>query len=207
MEFKQVLQTKNITPWINTKEFIVLHHTATQEWTIKWVLNTLTTWAVSCHYVIDINWDIYKIWNDDNILWHAWVSFWQWKENLNQYSIWIEVIWPLKRWFTNEQKKSVKELVSFLMEKYNIKPENLIRHKDIAPWRKTDIADIFWNNEFKTWKDYQTNYKSMETLQKEFYANQLQLVILAISNLHKASWEDIELKKKLEEINSYLKWK
>lgn len=30
----------------------------------------------------------------------------------------------------------------------------MIRHKDIAPGRKTDIADTFWNNDFKTYSDW-----------------------------------------------------
>lgn len=37
---------------------------------------------------------------------------------------------------------------------HDISKECVIRHKDIAPGRKTDIADTFWNNDFKTYSDW-----------------------------------------------------
>lgn len=155
-KFKQVLSTKNITPWVNQCKYIVIHHTATWENTIKWVLNTLTTGTVSCHFVVDTNWDAYKIWEPKNILWHAWVSEWKWLQNLNQFSLWIEVIWPIKDWwFTKQQKDTVRNLVQHLMGSFWIPRTNVLRHKDIAPWRKTDIADTFWNSEYKDWTWYQ----------------------------------------------------
>jgi N-acetyl-anhydromuramyl-L-alanine amidase AmpD len=43
------------------------------------------------------------------------------------------------------------------MATFNIPKENVLRHKDIRPKRKTDIADIFWNNKYKSWKDYQNS--------------------------------------------------
>lgn len=160
--YKTELQTKNITPWKNTRQFIILHHTATWYNTINWVLNTLTKWTVSCHYVVDTNWDKYKIWATDNILWHAWISeYWKYKD-MNRYSIWIEVIWPLP-WFTNEQKKSVKELVEHLMFKFNIPKENILRHKDITN-RKIDIDDSFWNKEYKTFKDFKNTLTPKELI-------------------------------------------
>lgn len=39
----------------------------------------------------------------------------------------------------------------------------IIRHKDIAPRRKNDVADEFWNNEYKTFTDYQNSYISTNT--------------------------------------------
>lgn len=153
-----IKSTKNKTLWINTKQYIIIHHTWTKEWTIKWVVNTLTTWAVSCHYIVDINSDIYKIWEDNDILWHAWVSSWGKLKNMNNYSIGIEVLWPSSDWwFPFIQRSKVKELIQELMKLYNIPKENILRHKDISPWRKIDIADTFWNNKYKSWKDYQNS--------------------------------------------------
>ena len=42
---------------------------------------------------------------------------------------------------------------------FKIPKENVLRHKDIAPNRKNDIADIFWNNKYASWKDYQDSCK------------------------------------------------
>lgn len=166
--YKAELQTKNITPWVNTREFIILHHTWTPPWTINWVLKTLTTWSVSVHYVVDSNWDKYKIWNTTDILWHAWVSEWNWKKDMNKYSIWIEIIWP---WFNDIQRQSVKELVQHLMASFNISNEKVLRHADltnalsfkwilwdwVSPSRKVDVANSFWANQYKTFKDYQNS--------------------------------------------------
>ena len=161
--YKEELQTNNVTNWINTREYIVLHHTWTWEWTIKGVLNTLTKWKVSCHYVISENGDLYKIWNTNQILWHAGISEWNWKKDMNNYSIWIEVIWPMKDWFTKEQRVSLRKLVEHLMFKFNISNDKVIRHKDIAAGRKIDIDNrIFTLGWFKTFKDYQNSLIAKE---------------------------------------------
>lgn len=158
MQYKDTLQTKNKSAGVNTCQFVVLHHTATAEGTIRGVLNTLTTGAVSCHYVVDINGDVYKIGNDKDILWHAGESSWGNLKNMNAYSIWIEVIWPLKNWgFTDDQRKSVETLIKELAQKYAIPKENILRHKDIAPKRKTDIADSFWNVYWASWEEFKNN--------------------------------------------------
>lgn len=158
MEYKQILTTKNKTAGTNTCQFVILHHTATAEGTIKGVLNTLTTGAVSCHYVVDINGYVYKIGNDKDILWHAGESAWGNLKNMNAYSIWIEVIWPLKNGgFTDDQRKSVENIIKELAKKYAIPKENILRHKDIAPKRKTDIADSFWNVYWKSWDEFKNN--------------------------------------------------
>lgn len=155
MNYKATLQTKNKTAGVNTCQFIVLHHTATGEDTIKGVLKTLTTGAVSCHYVVDTNGDVYKIGEDKDILWHAGASAWGNLTDLNRFSIGIETIWPLSDGgFTDAQRDSVGKLVIELSKKYWIWKGNILRHKDIAPARKTDIADTFWNKQFKSFDEY-----------------------------------------------------
>ena len=168
---KETLQTKNKSAGKNTCQYIVLHHTATKEGTIKWVLRQLTAWPVSCHFVVDTNGDIYKIWELTDILWHAGVSEWKGKENMNQYSIGIEIIWPLP-WFTNAQRESVKNLVSKLIKDLNIPVDRIIRHKDIAPGRKSDIDDSFWSDLYKTFTDYQKSYMDKTSKFKEVFENE-----------------------------------
>lgn len=158
INFKKTYPTpKEHTNGTNTCEFIILHHTGTKEGTITWVLNGLyyRDDFASCHYVVDINGDIYKLWNDTDILWHAGTSAWKWKTNLNKYSIWIEIIWPLSNgWFTDQQRESVANLVQYLAKLYAIPKENVLRHKDIAPKRKWDVADTFWNWGFWSYDQY-----------------------------------------------------
>lgn len=174
--YKQRLSTSNKSIWKNTCEYIILHHTGTPEWTIRWNINILTwKWNIraSAHYLIDINWDIYKIWQDSDILWHAWVSSWKWRHNFNTCSIWIEILWPLRNWsFTDKQKQSASILIKELSKKYAINKNNILRHKDISPWRKWDIADTFWNWEFTTWEDYKNNlFNKKDIMTKSKYTD------------------------------------
>lgn len=167
MIIKKHLSTNNKTAGRNTCEYIIAHHTATGEGSIDGVLKTLTVskspHAVSCHYVIDTTGTLYKIWEDTDILWHAWESSWMGRNGMNQYSIGIEVIWPLKNgWFTDRQRSVFKELVLELSALHNIDSDRLLRHKDISPGRKIDILDTFWNWQFATWQEYKSNLFNME---------------------------------------------
>lgn len=167
MVIKQHLTTKNKTRGTNTREYIVLHHTATKDGTIKWVINQLTVWPVSCHYIVDTNGDIYKIWEHTEILWHAGVSEWKGKENMNQYSVGIEIIWPLP-WFTDAQMIAVRHICEELLKEFKLTPDHIIRHKDIAPGRKTDVDDSFWSNEYKSFSEYQNSYNSPIMSESQF---------------------------------------
>lgn len=167
MIVKKHLTTNNKPPGRNTCEYIIAHHTATGDGSIDGVLKTLTVskppHAVSCHYVIDTTGSLYKIWEDTDILWHAWESSWMGRNGMNSYSIGIEVIGPLKNWgFTDKQRSVFKELVLELSKLHNIDSDRLLRHKDISPWRKIDIMDTFWNWQFTTWQEYKSNLYNME---------------------------------------------
>lgn len=160
---KEKLSTKNKSKWVNKKEFIIVHHTGTGEGTIKWVLNGFT-WRdeKSCHYVVDTNWDVYKIGEDDDILWHCGESSWGEYKWMNSYSIGIEVIGPLKNGFTFEQRSTVKTLVRTIMDKYNIPKQNVLRHAHIAPKRKVDIDlrflnDSEGNKKYISWEHWQNS--------------------------------------------------
>ncbi len=167
------------SPWVNTCEYIVVHHTATGSGTIKGVLDGLFRRLdyASVQYTIDENGDIYKIGNDTDILWHAGKSSWDGKSDLNKYSIGIEVLGPLADGgFTDAQSESLKILILDLMKTHKIGIDRVIRHKDIAPKRKSDIANTLWNKNFSSWEEYKksflnpplTMWKFKQILDKEF---------------------------------------
>ncbi len=158
----QHLQTKNTSGLGNTKEYIVLHHTGTGEGSLQGVLRRLQQGTVSAHYVIDTDGGIYAFNTDDDILRHTGPSNRDGKTNMNQYSIGIEVVWPLP-WFTDEQRKSLRILVLDLMRKYAIPSTHLIRHKDIAPRRKVDPDDSLWAVVFPSYAAYQQSYDVVQT--------------------------------------------
>ena len=132
---------KNISKWANTREYIVLHHTGSVwDGNIKVLL--WETWSkVSCHFLVRQDGTSYKLGDPSWILWHCGTSQWGGKIDLNRYSVGIEVEWPK---FTEVQRKEVKRLTEHLMAVLSIPKERVIRHKDIAPWRKTDIDDSFF---------------------------------------------------------------
>jgi len=155
--FKQSFPTpKEHTPWVNTCEFIVIHHTWSWAWTTQWVINWLQYRDdfASCHFLVSDTWEAYKFWDPKDILWHAWVSEWKWKKDLNKYSVWIEVIWPINWQFTSESKLTLRKLVQHLMAVLKIDKSNVILHRQIAPKRKIDplesLFDTFWG--FDKWQ-------------------------------------------------------
>lgn len=158
MQYKQTYKTNNKTTWVNTCQFIILHHTATGEGTLKGLINAFTgARQVSAHYLVDTNGDVYKFGEDKDILWHAWTSNWGTLQDLNKFSIWIEIIGPLADGgFTQKQKDAVAILVKELAAKYSIWKENVLRHKDITS-RKTDLADSFWNKDFSSFESFKNS--------------------------------------------------
>ena len=160
--FKATLQTGNKTPGKNTKEFVVVHHTGTGEGTIRGVLDQLTN-VLSCHFVIDTDGSAYKIGSPDDILWHAGVSSWKGRTDMNRYALGIEIIGPLADGgFTDAQRKTAKDLIQHLMAVFAIPSQNIIRHKDVAPNRKWDVSDTFWDGQYPDFASYQASLSPCE---------------------------------------------
>lgn len=146
--------------WKNSHIWIMLHHTWMwwdENWIWAWNYLSIWSWQVSCQYVVWYNWQIHKInwsnWEDWNSLRfrHSWTGTWQFKNiDWNSKYIWIEI--DSKDWkiFTQEQVKSVDELVLDLVENYNIDPFNIITH-----WEYTDRKWDVWPNFFEIqWVDW-----------------------------------------------------
>lgn len=164
--FKKTYTTKNVTPGVNTKEFLVIHHTGTPQGTIAGNIRALTVGPVSCHFIVDGDGSAYKIGNPDQILWHAGESEWGNRKGMNAYSLGIEVIGPE---FTDAQRATVRKLIQHLMAVFKIPGANVLRHADLTnagsakkilwdgkiPSRKVDVSEKFWKINRTTWKEYQ----------------------------------------------------
>lgn len=159
MTFDKVVPTNNKHKWVNTCEYIVLHHTGWGEYNGLVTRLSASTWkdAVSCHYLVAQDGRVAKIWWDTDILRHAWSSARDGKTNMNRYCIGIEII-NVGMNFTNVQRKAVRDLVSYLIEKHSIPVSKIIRHKDISPGRKVDVYDTLRNPNFKTFQEYQRSF-------------------------------------------------
>jgi N-acetylmuramoyl-L-alanine amidase len=102
---------------------------------------------VSCHYVIDEDGSIYNLVPDLKRAWHAGKSYWRGRENVNNFSVGIEMVNPgtdfKKHPFTAAQMSSCLSLCQHLTMLYNIPRHNVIGHSDVAPDRKIDPGEHF----------------------------------------------------------------
>ena len=102
---------------------------------------------VSSHYIIDRAGKIYQLVEDLKIAWHAGKSKWGKFNNLNEFSIGIElqnkvIIWDIKI-FSKKQIREFNKLRKKIKKNYKIKSKNFLGHSDIAPLRKVDPGPKF----------------------------------------------------------------
>lgn len=162
MKLVKDYQTENFfEEKVNTCEYILLHHTGKGKGIniVKYLCKKES--GVSCHYVVDVDGTIYQLADDKKCTRHAGVSTYQGKTGLNLYSIGIEVVSD-GHTFTDQQRDAVRELIKSLMQTYKIPSSKIIRHKDVAPGRKRDIGDNFWNHQFLTFTEYQRSFDQTE---------------------------------------------
>lgn len=135
---------------------LVIHYTADD---FDSSLATLTDRNVSAHYLVPDNPPVRNgkpvIWQlvpEQELAWHAGISFWRGTNRINDTSIGIELEnrgWRReggqKRFspFNPAQIEVLAKLARDIISRYNIQPENVVAHADIAPQRKDDPGPLF----------------------------------------------------------------
>ncbi len=134
---------------------VVLHYTdvATLEEALQILTDSKRESRVSSHYVIDEDGTIYQLVDDEKRAWHAGVSSLQGQNNVNDFSIGIELqnggyyagyaltgIWPK---FPDAQIEALKKLLNRLMAKFPITLDRVVGHEHIAPDLKIDPGPVF----------------------------------------------------------------
>lgn len=171
---------------------LVLHYTVADYPTS---IRILTKKQVSAHYLVgdiaDEN-KVYQLVKEDKRAWHAGVSYWQGRSNLNDSSIGIEIVnkgfvekggkrvfFP----FDSKQMQKVALLAKSIITRHGIAPTAVVAHADIAPGRKQDPGPLFpWEILYKkydigAWYDtptmleflpefYESNFESLEFIEK-----------------------------------------
>ena len=106
---------------------------------------------VSAHYFIKDNGKLVNLVPDLYEAWHAGKSGWKNFNSLNRYSIGIEINNPgHDHGYPKFKKKQISTLIKLLkslINKYQIRNQNILGHSDIAPDRKKDPGEKF------PWKD------------------------------------------------------
>ncbi len=125
----------------NKINYIIIHYTAieTISESIKYLCSKKN--KVSSHFLISKNGDIYSLVPESKRAWHAGKSYWKECQDMNSVSIGIELDYFPSYKEKKFSKKLLKSLIYLLkkkINKYNIQPENILGHSDIAPYRKID---------------------------------------------------------------------
>ena len=85
--------------------------------------------------------------DENKVAWHAGKSKWKKFNNLNKFSIGIELVNKGHKFkyenFSFSQVNKLIKLCKKLKQKYKIKPQNFLGHSDIAPLRKIDPGEKF----------------------------------------------------------------
>lgn len=137
-------------------KMLVIHYTADN---FHGSLKTLTGPEVSAHYLIPAQPPqlagkpvIWQLVPEQQLAWHAGASFWRGSTRINDISIGIELenigftqhegqkqFYP----FDPAQIAVLEQLLPEIIERYQIAPQNVVAHSDIAPQRKVDPGPLF----------------------------------------------------------------
>lgn len=143
------LPSANFTPHDVGRQIscIILHATATigKESPLNWLRSPES--KVSAHYLIDELGMIFGLVDESNIAWHAGKSEWDNRQNVNNFSIGIELVNPNdgKTEYPFAQLNACADLVAPICKDHNIPIKAVVGHVDIAPGRKNDPLGFPWD--------------------------------------------------------------
>lgn len=128
-------------------EYLVLHYTSADN---ERSLKILSENNVSSHYLVTNSTPprIYQLVDESRRAWHAGVSEWYGRSDLNSGSIGVEIVNQGRvgeTWepYPAEQMLTVAALLKDIIARHQIKPHNVVGHSDIAPQRKIDPGPLF----------------------------------------------------------------
>ncbi|ACE06173.1 hypothetical protein Aasi_0795 [Candidatus Amoebophilus asiaticus 5a2] len=151
--------------------YLVMHYTVCNfPATMRLFTSDIPEGRVSAHYVVteeererDVQGGmVFQVVPEEKTAWHAGISYWRGEQGLNLRSIGVENVnkgfvgkeseYP--NWFTFDKKqiRSLGTLSQYIVNSYNIAPQNVVGHADIAPTRKQDPGILF------PWEKLYTHY-------------------------------------------------
>ncbi|MCK8483172.1 N-acetylmuramoyl-L-alanine amidase [Aliiroseovarius sp. S2029] len=122
---------------------IVLHYTAMAD--PDEALNRLCAaeHEVSAHYLIHRDGRLFQMVQEDMRAWHAGAGTWGGMDDINSRSIGIEMDNDGASPFSEPQMSTLETVLPEIMQRWNIAPEGIIGHSDMAPGRKADPGPRF----------------------------------------------------------------
>ncbi len=124
---------------------IIIHCSA---YDVDKCVNVWHEYKVAPHYVIAEDGELIKMVDESKKAFHAGIGYWNgYSCSINEISIGVELINPTMgqedNSYTEAQIETLMKLCKNLMQKYNIKPWNVVGHSDVAPLRKVDPGRAF----------------------------------------------------------------
>lgn len=140
-------------------KYIVIHYTANDGDTAWGNTNYFksTYRGASAHYFVDET-SIWRCVGDYDIAWHCGAKTYKHSSCRNENSIGIELCSRRNGngyYFKDETIKNAIDLVKYLMEKYNIPEENVIRHYDVTG----KVCPAPFVNSISAWNNFKENLK------------------------------------------------
>ena len=130
-----------------TPSVLVLHYTGmkTGEEALDRLRDPVA--KVSSHYMVEEDGRVFRLVAEERRAWHAGVSFWRGRRNLNGDSIGVEIVNPGHEFgyrpFPDAQIAAVIELVGDIRSRWEIEDRDIVGHADVAPARKDDPGELF----------------------------------------------------------------
>ena len=184
----QKIQTFQSESFSTRIRFVVIHYTSI-DWENSLKVLTNERYEVSSHYLIPEGGDdtysdqikIFQLVDEENRAWHAGISKWEERTNINDQSIGIELVNQaecsvrqgsqydytnnyicLFSEFDSDQIDQLILLLKDILSRHDeIKPTYIVGHSDISPDRKFDPGPKFpwkklYENDIGAWYDDQT---------------------------------------------------
>lgn len=138
---------------VTAPDLLILHYTGMEdgEAAVRWLCSERS--EVSCHYLVHEDGRIVQMVEEAMRAWHAGAGSWRGRDDVNSRSLGIEIVNPGHdhgyRPFPPVQIAAVVELCKECVGRWNIPPENVLAHSDVAPARKRDPGELFpWDQLF-----------------------------------------------------------
>ncbi|WP_410218361.1 N-acetylmuramoyl-L-alanine amidase [Paracoccus sp. (in: a-proteobacteria)] len=124
-------------------ELIVIHYTGMTDAASARARLCDPSAEVSAHWLIDEAGRTEVLVCETRRAWHAGAGRWHGRGDVNSRSIGIELANPGDRPFTAPQMSALRNLLRQIMARWQIRPDGIIAHSDMAPGRKIDPGPRF----------------------------------------------------------------
>ena len=128
-------------------DILLMHYTGMGDGDVALRWMCLERSQVSSHYLIHEDGRIIQLVREADRAWHAGAGDWRGRDDINSRSIGIEIVNPGHdhgyRPFPAVQVAAVVALSREIVGRWQMAPENVLGHSDVAPGRKQDPGELF----------------------------------------------------------------